>query len=157
MGKVWEHLSLQSTPTYLCRSTCCYEARNTEAAALCKRRDLVQLSAWHEEEGLTNEGRHHLLLQLSAWHESLHGHITRARLTVFWVGHVHHNSWKYTHPLLLGATSVDRPWAYFGKISVTGGKYRKHLTSERSHKQFTVNEKTRCGQVWGTEKLITIV
>ena len=104
------------------------------------RRNLAQLSAWHEEERLTNKGRHHLLLQLSAWHESLHGHITRARLC-FELGIFITTLENMPTPLFYFRSHLSSsPMGTFGEISVTGGKYRKHLTSERSHKQFTVSE-----------------
>ena len=65
-----------------------------------------------QEEGLTNEGRHHLLLLCNHAHdkrgtaESRHAQITRAKLTACEVGVFsrYHNSRKYTHPPLLGAT-----------------------------------------------------
>ena len=41
--------SLKSTLTYLCCSTCCYAKQETLK------------NQCHEEDGLTNEGRHHLL------------------------------------------------------------------------------------------------
>ena len=51
-----------------------------------------QRSSIVQEEGLTNEGRHHLLLSHKQVHdksgiaESLHAYITRAKLTVYEVG-----------------------------------------------------------------------
>ena len=49
-------ISLRSTctPTYLCCSTCCYVSKSIEEGIT------------EQEEGLTNEGRHHLLKQRKA-------------------------------------------------------------------------------------------
>ena len=66
-----------------------------------------------QEEGLTNEGRHHLLLLDKQAHdkrgneESLHAQITRARLTVCEVGMFSREIsqlWKVCPPPPLGAT-----------------------------------------------------
>ena len=56
-----------------------------------------------QEEGLTNEGRHHLLLLRKQAHdkggiaESQHTYITIARLTACEVGVFYHNSRRYAH------------------------------------------------------------
>ena len=71
-------------------------------------------------EGLTNEGRHNLLLLHKQAHdkrgitESLHAQSVRWA----YFQEKYHNSRKYTHPPLLGATEIYRPWEYFREITI---------------------------------------
>ena len=74
-----------------------------------------------QEEGLTNEGKHHLLLLHNQAHdkrgiaELLHAHITRARVTACELGVFSreiHNSRKYAHPLFYEPL-IHHPWVYF--------------------------------------------
>ena len=99
-------------PTYLCW--------------LCSTRSIEE-AVLLQEEGLTNEVRHHLLLLHKQAYdkkgiaESLHVYITRVRLTKCEVGILSikmSQHLKIRPPLLWGAAYAHHPWAYFWEITV---------------------------------------
>ena len=72
-----------------------------------------------QEERLTDEVRHHLLLLLKQAYdkrgiaESLHAQINSARLSTRNIITLE----KYTYPLLWGTTSVNRSWVFYGVLT----------------------------------------